>query len=104
MENYFFIEHKGALKMEYESKFLDYKINNEKGKEMLINESFSDLPPSKLLQHVNLESMLMLFDNNKAIVIKKINEFISFKLGNVQFLDLKNFLGAAISLDSSLKT
>ena len=36
-------------------------------------------------------------------VIKKSNNFISFKFGNVQFLDILNFLGGATSLDSFLK-
>jgi hypothetical protein len=36
-------------------------------------------------------------------VIKKSNNFISFKFGNVQFLDILNFLGGATSLDSFLR-
>ena len=36
-------------------------------------------------------------------VIKKANHFVSFKFGDVQFLDILNFLGAATSLDSFLK-
>ena len=36
-------------------------------------------------------------------VIKKANQTISFKFGNVQFLDIMNFLGVATSLDSFLK-
>ena len=36
-------------------------------------------------------------------VIKKTNQYISFKFGNVQFLDIMNFLGGATSLDSFLK-
>ena len=36
-------------------------------------------------------------------VIKKANQFISFKLGDFQLLDTMNFLGGATSLDSSLK-
>ena len=36
-------------------------------------------------------------------VIKKANQYISFKFGNVQFLDIMNFLGGATSLDSFLK-
>ena len=36
-------------------------------------------------------------------VIKKANQFISFKLGDVQQLDILNFLGGATSLDSFLK-
>ena len=44
--------------------------------------------------------------NDKAItptVIKKANQFISFKLGDVQFLDIVNFLVGATTLDSFLK-
>ena len=44
--------------------------------------------------------------NDRAIqptVIKKANQFISFKFGDIQFLDILNFLGAAASLDSFLK-
>ena len=36
-------------------------------------------------------------------VIKKPNHFVSFKFGDVQFLDILNFLGGATSLDSFLK-
>ena len=36
-------------------------------------------------------------------VIKKANNFISFKFGDVQFLDIMKFLGGANSLDSFLK-
>ena len=44
--------------------------------------------------------------NDKAVtptVIKKANQFISFKFGDVQFLDIVNFLGGATTLDSFLK-
>ena len=36
-------------------------------------------------------------------VIKKANQFVSFKFGDVQLLDIKNVLGGATSLDSFLK-
>ena len=36
-------------------------------------------------------------------VIKKAKHFVSFKFGDVQFLDILNFLGGATSLDSFLK-
>ena len=36
-------------------------------------------------------------------VIKKVNQFISFKFGDIQQLDIINFLGGAKSLDSFLK-
>ena len=36
-------------------------------------------------------------------VIKKANDFISFKFGDVQFLDTMKFLGGATTLDSFLK-
>ena len=39
----------------------------------------------------------------ESIVIKKANDFISFKFGDVQFLDIMMFLGGAITLDSFLK-
>ena len=39
----------------------------------------------------------------EPIVIKKANQFVSFKFGDVQLLDIMNFLGAATSLDSFLK-
>ena len=44
--------------------------------------------------------------NDRAIqptVIKKANQFISFKFGDIQFLDILNFLGGATSLDFFLK-
>ena len=36
-------------------------------------------------------------------VIKKANDFISFKFGDVQSLDIMKFLGGATTLDSFLK-
>ena len=41
--------------------------------------------------------------NIEPIVIKKANQFVSFKFGDVQLLDIMNFLGGATSLDSFLK-
>ena len=44
--------------------------------------------------------------NDRAIqptVIKKANQFISFKFGDIQLLDIMNFLGGATSLSSILK-
>ena len=39
----------------------------------------------------------------EPIVIKKANQLVSFKFGNVQFRDFLNFLGGATSPDSNLK-
>ena len=36
-------------------------------------------------------------------VVKKADQFVSFKFGDVQLLDIVNFLGGATSLDSFLK-
>ena len=41
--------------------------------------------------------------NMEATVIKKANQSVSFKFGDVQFLDIINFLGGATNLDSFLK-
>ena len=41
--------------------------------------------------------------NIEPTIIKKANQFISFKLGDVQLLDIMNFLGGATNLDSFLK-
>ena len=41
--------------------------------------------------------------NIEPTVIKKANQFISFKFGDIQLLDIMNFLGGATSLDSFLK-
>ena len=41
--------------------------------------------------------------NMEPIVIKKANQFVSFNFGDVQLLDIMNFLGGASSLDSFLK-
>ena len=40
--------------------------------------------------------------NLEPTVIKKANQFVSFKFGDVQLLDIMNFLGGATSLDSFL--
>ena len=37
--------------------------------------------------------------NMESTVIKKANHFVSFKFGDVQLLDIMNFLGGAKSLD-----
>ena len=39
----------------------------------------------------------------EPMVIKKANQFVSFKFGSIQLLDIMNFLGGATSLDSFLK-
>ena len=41
--------------------------------------------------------------NMEPIVIKKANQFVSFNFGDVQLLDIMNFLVGATSLDSFLK-
>ena len=41
--------------------------------------------------------------NIEPTVIKKAKHFVSFKFGDVQLLDIVNFLGGATSLDSFLK-
>ena len=41
--------------------------------------------------------------NMEPTVIKKANQFVPFKFGDVQLLDIMNFLGRATSLDSFLK-
>ena len=38
--------------------------------------------------------------NMEPTVIKKANQFVSFKFGDIQLLDIMNFLGRATSLDS----
>ena len=38
----------------------------------------------------------------EPMVIKKANDFISFKFGDIQFLEIMKFLGGATSLDSFL--
>ena len=51
-------------------------------------------------------SLLPILINERQIeptVIKKANQFVSFKFGDVQLLDILNFLGEAASLDSFLK-
>ena len=50
--------------------------------------------------------LLAIFKNKRDIeptVIKKANQFVSFKFGVIQLLDIMNFLGGATSLDSFLK-
>ena len=39
----------------------------------------------------------------ESTVIKKANQFVSFKFGDIQLLNIMNFLGGATSLDSFLK-
>ena len=39
----------------------------------------------------------------EPIVIKKANQYVTFKFGDVQLLDILNFRGGATNLDSFLK-
>ena len=51
--------------------------------------------------------LLSPLDNERKIepiVMKKANEVVFFKFGNLQLLDIVNFLGAATSFDSFLKS
>ena len=53
-----------------------------------------------------INSLLPILVNEQQIeptVIKKANQFVSFRFGDVQLLDIMNFLGGATSLDSFLK-
>ena len=50
--------------------------------------------------------LLLILVNERGIestVIKKANQFVSFKFGDIQLLDFMNFLGGATSLDSFLE-
>ena len=55
----------------------------------------------------SIKSYLILYlirdKDQETSVIKKANDFISFKFGDVQFLDIMKFLGRAITLGSFLK-
>ena len=51
----------------------------------------------------NLLPILVNERNIEPTVIKKANQSISFKFGDIQLLDIMNFLGVATSLDSFLK-
>ena len=51
----------------------------------------------------NLLPILINERNMELIVIRKANQFVSFTFGDVQLLDIMNFLGGATSLDSFLK-
>ena len=44
--------------------------------------------------------ILIIDRNMEPTVIKKANQFLSFQFGDVQLLDIMNFLGGATSLDS----
>ena len=54
-----------------------------------------------------IKSYLLRFLVNERVfeptVIKKVNQFVSFKFGGIQLLDIMNFLSGATSLDSFLK-
>ena len=58
--------------------------------------------------HINLikSYLLPILVNERGIeptVLKKANPFVSFKFGDIQLLDIMNFVGGATSLDSFLK-
>ena len=54
---------------------------------------------------INSHLLLILVSERRIepTVIKKDNQFVSFKFGDIQLLDIMNFLGGATSLDSFLK-
>ena len=54
---------------------------------------------------INFYFLLILINVRKMepTVIKKANQYVPFKFGDVQLLDIMNFLGGATSLDSFLK-
>ena len=51
----------------------------------------------------SLRAILVNERESEPTVIKKPNQFFSLKFGDIQLLDLMNFLGGATSLDSFLK-
>ena len=51
----------------------------------------------------SLLPILVKEQQTEPTVIKKANQFVSFKFGDVQLLDIMNFLGRATSLESFLK-
>ena len=56
--------------------------------------------------HLIKSYLLPIFVKKRQIeptVIEKANQFVSFKFGDVQLLDIMNILGGATSLDSFLK-
>ena len=58
---------------------------------------------SSQLMKMYLMSFLLNERGIVSIVIKRANQFVSFKIGDVQLLDLLNFLGGTTRLDSFLK-
>ena len=56
--------------------------------------------------YLNKSSLLPILVNERDVestVIKKANQYNSFKFGDIQLLDIMNFPGGATSLDSSFK-
>ena len=47
--------------------------------------------------------ILIIERNMEPTLIKKAKQFVSFKFGDVQLLDIMNFLGGAINLEAFLK-
>ena len=67
-----------------------FRFNNAKNDIILIKSYLSPI----LVKERNIE----------PTVIKIANQFVSFKFGDIQLLEILNLLGGATSLDSSLKT
>ena len=92
-----------------------HKIFQQNLKKTLLLQYFNKLsmtltPCSHLFKIKLLDSLKLIFNlylnrdkEQETSVIKKSNDFISFKFGDVQFLDLVKFLGGAITMDSFLK-
>ena len=92
-------------------KFLDKKKNVLLDLQKSLEEYISTLPvfgfnSSRYDLNLIKSYLIPILINEKNLephVIKKTNQFISLKFGNVQLLDILNFIGGATTLDSFLK-
>ena len=93
------------------TQFLQIEIKSFKWSSMSLEQYYSILPvfgfnSAKYELNLIKSYLLPIPVNERDIeptVIKKANQFISFKFGDIQLLDIMNFFGGATSLDSILK-
>ena len=85
------------------SQLIDFQESLERSCNVLPAFGFNNANYDLNLIKSYLQPTLVNERDSEPNVIKKTNQFISFKVGDIQLLDIMKFLGGALRLDSFLK-
>ena len=85
------------------NKIIDFEVYFERYCNVLPVFGFNSAKYDKNLIKSYLLPILLKEWGFETTVVKKAKQFLSFKFGDIQLLDITNFLGDATSLDSFLK-